>query len=81
MSQAAQVSPEEAYYVVLRTVVAGNQANWVSTLSWYSYMLGTADQVQLQGKALKHRGVLRGVLAMWSSSCRMLWAIWRSCES
>jgi hypothetical protein len=29
MSQ-AQVTPEEAYYVVLRTVVAGNQANWVS---------------------------------------------------
>lgn len=30
MSQ-AQVTPEEAYYVVLRTVVAGNQANWVSS--------------------------------------------------
>jgi hypothetical protein len=27
---AASVSAEEAYYVVLRTVVAGKQANWVS---------------------------------------------------
>lgn len=25
------VTSEEAYYVVLRTVVAGNQANWVRT--------------------------------------------------
>jgi hypothetical protein len=26
----AHVSAEEAYYVVLRTVVAGKQTNWVS---------------------------------------------------
>lgn len=28
---AATVSAEEAYYVVLRTVVAGKQTNWVGS--------------------------------------------------
>jgi hypothetical protein len=28
----AHVSAEEAYYVVLRTVVAGKQTNWVSVM-------------------------------------------------
>lgn len=68
MSQ-AQVTPEEAYYVVLRTVVAGNQANWVSSMSLKQYL-------HAQGLGLSTVAEHAAVML-----CRMSWATWRSCAS